>query len=60
MINTKKLNKALNTIRKECLKHGDCSDCPFYNFHEGDNCNIVSDKPIHWDVSDQISINMFN
>lgn len=59
-VENKKLLDALKTIKKECTKYEDCSECPLYDDRYGfDNrceskCLMDSDTPNGWRPFDWI------
>ena len=49
--NIDELNEAINVIKDECSKHGDCTDCPLHRSHRPIQCSLINDDtttPFEW------------
>lgn len=52
MRNYKKLVEALNSIKEECTKYGDCINCPFYSSWTKNSCGLQYKTPEQWKIKD--------
>lgn len=48
------LIKALETIKKECLTHENCSECPLRSPVDG--CHLRFRSPDNWDIKDKMEL----